>query len=245
MSEDKWSKINPTGKGKRGLAGGREGAEGEKSSAADRPKITATRRKQAAQYLKEITPSQISTLLTANSSQLTARQKAFAYHVAEGATKADAYRKAGYSATSKRTMACKPYELIKDERIQREIDAYKLAAEAAKHRTASDLRNLVIQSLTQQIIDPETPPAVRTMAIKTLGQVTEVAAFTERKESVVHHTSDKLRAEIFAQVQALMSGQTVEGERIEQDAASLMAELTAPQDTAAHETGSDTGSDGK
>jgi hypothetical protein len=76
------------------------------------------------------------------------------------------------------------------------------------------------------VISPDTPPAIKTQAAKILGQVTEVAAFTERKESVVHHTSDKLRADIFAQVQSLMSGKTVEGERIDQDAASLLAELT-------------------
>ena len=85
----------------------------------------------------------------------------------------------------------------------------------------------MIQTLVQQVIDPDTPPAIRTQAVKTLGQVTEVAAFTERKESVIHHSSDKLRADIFAQVTALMQGQTVDGERIEHDAASLMAELTA------------------
>lgn len=226
----KWEKMNPAGRGKRKLAGESEGAEKGKGEA-QRPRgITEKRKREARQYLKEITPAQVGTLLSSSRSTLTEKQKAFAYHVAEGATKADAYRNAGYKAKSKRVMACKPYELVRDERIKREIEAYGLAKEAAKHRTSSDLRNLVIQALVQQVIDPDCPPAVRTQAAKTLGQVTEVAAFTERKESVIHHSSDKLRADIFAQVQALMQGKTIEGERIEQDAASLLAELTATQE---------------
>lgn len=171
-------------------------------------------------------------ILTGSSKTLTAKQRAYAYNVAQGATKAEAYRQAYKQDATRATIITAPYQLAANPIIAREIEAYKLAQEAAKHRTAEDLRALVIQALTQQIIDPECPPAVRVQAAKTLGNVTEVAAFTERKESIVHHSSDKLRADIFAQVQALMQGKAVEGERIDADAASLLDELTASrQDT--------------
>lgn len=226
---DKWDKVAASAKVRGKVTG--EGAGKAKAEGQRLRGISAKRARDARQYLQEVSPSQLGYMLTGSSKTLTAKQRAYAYHVAQGATKAEAYRQAGYAST-KRTLACKPYELIRDERIQREIEAYKLAQEASKHRTAEDLRSLVIQTLVQQVIDPDCPPAVRTQAAKTLGNVTEVAAFTERKESVVHHTSDKLRAQILEQVQALMQPRQVSGETIEHDAASLLAELSAPADDA-------------
>lgn len=212
------------------VAGGKEGAEKGKKAEGQQPKrLTRRESTEARQYLETIGPSQLGHMLTGASSTLTAKQKAFAYHVAQGATKAEAYRTAYKRDATKRTMACKPYELARDERIKREIEAYQLAAEAAKYRTAGDLRALVIQALVQQVIDPDCPPAVRTQAAKTLGNVTEVAAFTERKESVVHHSSDKLRGQILEQIASLMgnTAQVIEGETVSHDAASLLAELAA------------------
>lgn len=225
---DKWDKVTPAGRGRSKVAGEGEGAEkGSKGEAQRLKGITTQRARQAKQYLETIGPDQVGMLLTSSRSQLTAKQKAFAYHVAEGATKAEAYRKAYRADVAPSTLKAQPYILAADERIAREIEAYRLAAEAAKHRTAADLRALVIQTLVQQVIDPDCPPAVRTQAAKTLGNVTEVAAFTERRESVVHHSSDKLRAQILEQVQALMQPRQVAGETIEQDAASLLDELSA------------------
>ena len=239
MSADKWSEIKPAGRGKAKLAGETEGAKEDKSSAAKRltrREITETRK-----TLADMTPGQMLGVIGASKSGLTHKQRAFAYNVAMGETKAESYRKAYKQDASKHTLSSKPYHLAVDDRIKAEIEAYRLASEAAKHRTPQQIRDLVIQSLVQHVIDPDTPPAIRVQATKILGQVTEVAAFTERKESVVHHTSDKLRADIFAQVQALMQGKTVEGERIDQDAASLMAELAAPETET--ETGTETGTE--
>lgn len=221
-----WEGIEKSAKARGKVAGGSGGGEGK--GEAQRLRVSAKRAKEANSYLKTIGPDQVGMLLTSSRSQLTAKQKAFAYHVAEGATKAAAYRKAYREDVAPSTLKAQPYILAADERIAREIEAYKLAKEAAKHRTAEDLRALVIQALVQQVIDPDCPPAVRTQAAKTLGNVTEVAAFTERRESVVHHSSDKLRAQILEQVTALMGGKTIDGERIEQDAASLLSELASP-----------------
>ncbi|MFM2134445.1 MAG: hypothetical protein RL156_1726 [Bacteroidota bacterium] len=229
MSEDKWDKIEPAGRGKRGLSGGSEGAEKKKSSEAKR--LTRRQIQETRQTLKEMSPDQMLHVVGVSKSTLTPKQRAYAYNVAMGHTGADAYRKA-YNCTGKpKTIGDHASRLKRDARIQAEIEAYQLANEAAKHRTPEQLRNLVIQTLVQQVIDPETPPAIRTQAVKTLGQVTEVAAFTERKESIVHHSSDALRTKIMGELQALMSGKTIDGERIEQDASSLLAELSAPQDT--------------
>lgn len=231
--DDKWDGIDPAGRGRAKVAGKREGAgKGSKGEAQRLKGITTQRARQAKQYLDSLNPSQVAHMLTGSSKTLTAKQRAYAYHVAHGATKAEAYRTAYKRDATKATIITAPYQLAANPIIAREIEAYKLAQEAAKHRTAEDLRSLVIQTLVQQVIDPDCPPAVRTQAAKTLGNVTEVAAFTERKESIVHHSSDKLRAQILEQVQALMQPRQVAGETIEQDAASLLDELAAPrQDT--------------
>ena len=228
MSEESsaWDKIKPAGRGKAKLSGSSAGAE----SNSEAKRLTRSEIKETRKTLSSMSPAQLMGMMGVRKDSLTHKQRSYAYAVAMGETKAEAYRKAYKADATKATLAGEPYRVAADPRIAAEIEAYRLANEAAKHRTPEQLRNLVIQALVQQVIDPETPPAVRTMAVKTLGQVTEVAAFTERKESVVHHSSDTMRAQILAQVTAMVSGKTIEGERVEQDAASLLADLVRPAD---------------
>lgn len=224
-SGPKWDSVAPDDKGRGKLAGRGKSAGGKEKGEAQRLKRSEIQR--ARQTMSDMTPAQVMGMIGVTKGQLTAKQKAFAYNVAMGNTRAEAYRMAYKRDATKHTLKSKPYELVRDERIKREIEAYQLAQEAAKHRTAEDLRSLVIQVLVQQVIDPDCPPAVRTQAAKTLGNVTEVAAFTERRESVVHHSSDAIRNKIMGELQTLMSGKTVEGEIVAQDAASLLQELAS------------------
>ena len=136
--------------------------------------------------------------------QLTAKQKRFALEVAQGATKADAYRRAYKADASKRTLAGEPYRVASDPRVSREIEAYKLANEAAKHRTPQQLRDLVIHSLVQVVIDPEANHAQRVQAAKVLGTVTEVAAFTERREVTHVKSAQDARAQLLERLRELM-----------------------------------------
>lgn len=222
---DKWAKIEASAKVRGKVTG--EGAGKGKAEGQRLRGISAKRARDARQYLESVSPSQLGYMLTGSSKTLTAKQRAYAYHVAQGATKAEAYRTAYKRDATKATILTAPYQLAANPIVAREIEAYKLAQEAAKHRTAEDLRSLVIQTLVQQVIDPECPPAVRVQAAKTLGNVTEVAAFTERRESVVHHSSDAIRNKIMGELQTLLAGKTVEGEIVAQDAASLLQELAS------------------
>ena len=156
------------------------------------------------------------------SRQLTHKQRTFAREVAKGSTKADAYR-AAYNVTSRRTMAGEPYRLAADPRIAREIEAYELALESAKLRSPAALRELVIQSLVKVIVDPDSKPGQITAAAKVLGTVTEVAAFTERKEVRTISSSEDARAKVMQELRALVSGGAEDATVIEAD--SLMAEL--------------------
>ena len=161
---------------------------------------------------------------------LTAKQKNFALEVAKGQTKANAYRKAYKPDATKRTMASKPYELMQDERIQREVKAYELAIEASKHRTPSALRELVISGLVEIALNPDTKDSVRVQALRTIGTITEVSAFTERKEVRTISSSETAKASILAQLQTLMAGDVTDV--TSRDAESLLAELRTPESDA-------------
>lgn len=168
------------------------------------------------------------------SRELTAKQKKFAREVAMGATKADAYRRS-YNAKSPHTMASKPYHLAADDRVKLEIEAIKRAIAAQEYQTPAALRALVIQSLVQVITDPDAKPGQITAAAKVLGTVTEVAAFTERKEVRTITSSEDARAKIMAELKLLANAEAEDVQAIDADADSLLAELIEkPTDSDPH-----------
>jgi phage terminase small subunit len=173
------------------------------------------------------------------SGALTPKQRRFAHEVAKGATKADAYR-AAYDVSSQRTLNVEPYMLARDPRITREIEAYALAIEAEKHRTPAALRSLVIQGLVQVALDADTKDSVKVQALKTLGTVTEVAAFTERKEVRSITSSDDARARVMAELRGILTAGATDATVIEADADSLLRELAGVNINAAININGDT-----
>ena len=161
------------------------------------------------------------------SRELTAKQKNFALEVARGSTGAAAYRKAYNTKGSPKLQGSEASKLKAKPSIAREVEAYTLAIEAAKHRTPAGLRELVIQSLVQVLIDPESNAGQVTQAAKVLGNVTEVAAFTQRSEVKTITSSEDARAAIMQQLRTFTNSQAVDVEAVEVDADSLLAELAA------------------
>lgn len=160
---------------------------------------------------------------------LTPKQRKFALEVAKGNTKADAYR-AAYNVTSPHSMVKDPYIIAKDPRVRLEIEAIELAIAAQEYQTPAALRQLVIHSLVKVITDPESKPGQITAAAKVLGTVTEVAAFTERKEVRTISSSEAARNEILQQLKELVRADATDIESVEVSADSLLAELTAVRD---------------
>ena len=156
---------------------------------------------------------------------LTAKQKRFTEAlVLEGLTGADAYRKAYSDKGTPKTIGNNASRLKADSRIQMEIDALERAKQVAALHSAEALRSLVITSLTSALIDPETKPATRIQAAKVLGQVTEVAAFTERKEITHIKDSGAIRSQILDQLKSMMLASS---DVQDVDANELLQELTA------------------
>jgi hypothetical protein len=134
--------------------------------------------------------------------QLTHKQREFARAIALGQSKASAYRGSHKANPAPSTIKNAPYILAADSRIQREIEAYKLALEAEKHRTPAQLKALLVQQLVEHSLNDEFPPAQRMKALQLIGNLFEVGAFLERKESVVVHKSADIRARLLDRLQA-------------------------------------------
>jgi hypothetical protein len=119
-----------------------------------------------------------------------------------GQSKANAYRGSHKANPAPSTIKNAPYILAADSRIQREVEAYKLAIEAEKHRTPAQLKALLVQQLVEHTLNPEFPPAQRMKALQLIGNLFEVGAFLERKESTVIHKSADIRARLLDRLQA-------------------------------------------
>jgi hypothetical protein len=164
-------------------------------------------------------------LLVVSKKSLTSKQKNFAKELAMGQTKAEAFRRSYKKDATKATITTQPYKLAKDPRIKLEVEAYELAIEGAKYRTPALLRELVIQSLVQVLIDPEAKHATKVQASKVIGTMTEVALFTERKEIRTITSSEDTKAKIMEQLKVLMRGDAEDVSFV--DADTLLKELTS------------------
>jgi hypothetical protein len=171
----------------------------------------------------------ITYLVGSNSKGLTSKQKAFAREVAMGATGAGAYRKV-YSGKAKPKTAGNAASLMKQHSgISLEIEAIKRAQEAEHIKNPAALRALVINTLVELATNPDTKDAIRLQAVKVLGGVTEVAAFTERKETTVITSSTDARAEIMAELRSLANAHAIDAQVIDAQAADLLDELKSAE----------------
>jgi hypothetical protein len=134
--------------------------------------------------------------------KITGKMKAFAHALAVGQTKAAAYRGSYNPKPAHSTMVTAPYKLAGDPRIQREVEAYKLAIEAEKHRTPAQLKALLVQQLVEHSLNEDFPPAQRMKALQLIGNLFEVGAFLEQKQTTVIHKSADIRARLLDRLQA-------------------------------------------
>jgi hypothetical protein len=155
---------------------------------------------------------------------LTTKQKKFAQAIAiDGMTGADAYRTAYKAGGKPKTIGDAASRLKADSRIQAEITALEHAQAVSALHSAEALRSLVISSLTSALIDPDVKAATKIQAAKVLGTVTEVAAFTERKQITTINDSVQIRERILQELKTIaLRSDDVQ----EVDAHALLDELT-------------------
>lgn len=156
--------------------------------------------------------------------KLTAKQKKFAKGVADGLTKSQAYREAYNSKGKPTTVNSKGCHLSKQDNIQTMIEAYKRANEMREYQLPEKTRGLLFSELVKHSLDENFPPAQRVKCLELLGKLSDVGAFTERRESVVIHESSKLKEKLLDQLKTIVSAEVKEVN--DTDAEDLLAQLT-------------------
>ena len=178
----------------------------------------------------KISSEGIHSVLRIGKRELTAKQRKFAEAVALGDTKAGAYRKVYDTKASKQQQGHQAHELSKHPKIAAQIEAFALANEAAKYRSSEGLRNLVIDSLTQIVLNPNAKDSVRVAAAKTLGTVVGVDAFVERKQITHVQDSKAIRDKILGELKTITLNMD---DALDVDATALLAELAGTDDSQA------------
>jgi hypothetical protein len=158
--------------------------------------------------------------------KLTKKQKAFAEALALGETKAGAYRKAYNTRGKAKTVGRSSQELAKHPGVSAYRERLELAQEVVRFATPARLRALVISELTHHAISEENTAKEKLTALKLLGSVTEVAAFTERREVLQVSASVELRQELIKSLELAIKAHGAEDAAVT-DTASLLAELAA------------------
>ena len=174
--------------------------------------------------------------------ELTAKQKQFARLIAQGNTGASAYRMAYNTKSSKKTQGDAASRVKADARVSAEIERLKALQEIRESQSPAQIRQTVIERLQLEATDSTNPPAARIRALELLGKVTEVAAFTERREQTVVHSSEAIKAQIMDRLKAI----TIDIVPVEQsdEALSLAAELNAVDDATDSDSTMDDGLNG-
>lgn len=157
--------------------------------------------------------------------ELSSRQKLFAKTIAiENVSGAEAYRKAYKTRGGKPKSQSESARRLKMvPAIQREIEAHRLAKLAREHRTAGQLRDLVIHSLVQVLVDPEAKDSTKVQASKVLGTVVGVDAFIHRTESHIITSSIDARTQLMNELKRVLNSESIDVEYREAD--TLIEEL--------------------
>jgi hypothetical protein len=193
-------------------------------------------RKQIAEALDQIPVEKL--LLGSAGRELTAKQKQFARLIAEGNTGADSYRMAYNAKGTPKSVGSNASRLKADERMQLELNRLKVLQEIREQQSPAQIRQTVIERLQLEATDADNPPAARIRALELLGKVTEVAAFTERREQTVIHSSEAIKQQIMDRLRSLTAIDITpqDAANTVDDALTLEAELSAAEDATASQS---------
>jgi hypothetical protein len=132
---------------------------------------------------------------------LTAKQEDFCQAVVAGASFSDAYREA-YCADDMvpNSIWNAASRLAADSKVRVRLEQLAEQKEAERRMLALSRADWVIEKITQQVMDPATPPAVKTRALELLGKT--IGLFTDRVETkdVTERSADEIEAQIRARL---------------------------------------------
>jgi hypothetical protein len=108
------------------------------------------------------------------------------------------------------------------------VESFRAQKAYEEYQTPTQLRSLVVSQLTKHVLDEDFPPAQRVACLKLLGSVAEVGLFLDRKETLVVHKSDDIRQRLLDQLKTVINTQAEDITPNNDDADSLLAELSEP-----------------
>lgn len=184
-------------------------------------------RKQISEALNQMPAENL--LLGSAARELTSKQKKFAKLVANGLTAAEAYRQSYNTSASPKRVGDQAAMLKRDPRISSEINRLSTINEVREWHSPAQIRALVIERLQMEAMNEDNPPNSRIRALELLGKVTEVAAFTERREQTVVHSSEQIRNQILDKLKSLNVIDIQAVEQTDNDADALLSEITNGQ----------------
>lgn len=185
-------------------------------------------RKQAREALQSIPIEQVILGgVSAPDVSLSPKDIEFARQLALGESKAGAYRKSRPSKAKPESQSRRGQDIAKRGAVQAQVEAFRAAIEAQKYATPTHLRALVIEQLTRHALDADFPPAQRIKALELLGRITEVAAFTERREVVHVHDAETARERLMQSLRLAINSSAVDVTDTSAD--DLLAEITGAQ----------------
>jgi len=153
-------------------------------------------RKQISEGLKEQPLEKLLLGTDSKTTRLTSKQLNFARDIAAGETKAQAYRNNYDSKAAPAVQANEAYKLSLNPHIATMIDQLKTAKAASEYLLPAHLRSLIVQKLTEKALNDDIKTSDQLRAIELLGKLTEVSAFTERKEIIKQADSNEARAKL-------------------------------------------------
>ena len=132
---------------------------------------------------------------------LTEKMEAFCQAVMAGASFATAYRQA-YRADDMvpNSIWNAASRLAADPKVRGRLEQLAEQKEAERRMLALSRADWVIERITQQVMDPATPPAVKTRALELLGKT--IGLFTDRVETkdISERSADEIEADIRARL---------------------------------------------
>ena len=201
-------------------------------------------RKEAREALQSIPIEQVILGgISAPDVSLSPKDMEFARQLALGESKAGAYRKSRPSKAKPESQSRRGQDIAKRSAVQSQVEAFRAAIEAQKYATPTHLRALVIEQLTRHALNEEFPPAQRIKALELLGRITEVAAFTERREVVHVHDAETARERLMQSLRLAINSSAVDVTDTSAD--DLLAEILGAHDAQAHDIITDAHADAR
>ena len=158
--------------------------------------------------------------------KLTAKQKAFVKEVViNKESKGKAYRKVYNTQASTRNVSVDGHKLAKKPNVAIEMARVQQALDRMEYFGATNLRALVVDSLTKVLLDDDAKHSDRINASKVIGEITGVDLFKPIVQDTKIVSSKTAKDNILQEIKRLITNQT--DDVVDVEALGLLEELAA------------------